>query len=74
MNVKEIVKNYLVGINGIKYDGLVSSDGECGCEASDLMPCLSENIESCQPGYKIPCDCGDHDFHITTKKPPERRP
>lgn len=62
MNVKKIVKEYLEK-NG--YDGLYSVD-DCACEVSDLMPC-EEMGWDCTAGYKFPCDCGEHDFHIGEK-------
>ncbi len=54
--VTDIVKRYLEE-NG--YDGLFAS-GICACENSDLFPCGSEQSIDCQPGYKIPCACGDN--------------
>jgi hypothetical protein len=63
MNVKEIVKEYLLN-NG--YDGLCNDD--CGCCLDDLMPCEGD-IGSCEPGYKKPCNCDDGcDFHMSKKK------
>ena len=70
INTKGIVKAYLKK-NG--FDGLVNEDNDCGCEISDLMPCM-EAMENCEPGYKGKCDpetCpadGDCDWHISTKK------
>lgn len=65
--VRNIVVDYLIK-NG--YEGLVEPDGECGCGLDDLFTCDSENIEGCQPGYKIPCNCGEGcNFHIVTVKP-----
>jgi hypothetical protein len=60
MNVKEIIVDYLKK-NG--FEGLYNADGECGCLLEDLMPC-GEGGDYCEPGYKRPCDCGDHDFHV----------
>ena len=66
MTVKEIVREWL-GENG--YDGLTS--GECGCEASDLFPCM-DACQSCMAGHKEPCDpksCpvdGACDWHIVS--------
>lgn len=45
------------------FDGLHNVDGECACEANDLAPCGHPNLD-CAPGYRSPCDCGEHDFHI----------
>lgn len=64
MTVKEIVEKYL---RDNRYDGLCHTDSECGCSLGDLVPCC-EDCTSCEPGYKAPCDCGDHDYHIVTKK------
>jgi len=64
--VKEVIKHFLIRN---KFDGLVNDDGECGCIIDDLMPCYpNEGILECKAGYKQPCDCGDHDFHISTEK------
>jgi hypothetical protein len=61
MAVKEIVKKYLED-NG--FDGLFSDSWECGCEIDDLMPC-EEPQQACEPGYKIPCNCGEGcNWHI----------
>ncbi len=45
--------------NGIKtwledngYDGLYNSEGECGCDLKDLMPCGGV-CDDCEAGYKI---------------------
>ena len=68
MKVIDIVANYLRD-NG--FDGLVSRDGECGCGIEDLHPC-EEEFADCEPGYKVPCTCGEGcKFHIATKKPKE---
>ncbi len=47
MRVIEIVKAHLVA-NG--FDGLVSSNGECGCKADDLAPC-GDVQSGCEGGY-----------------------
>ena len=72
--IGDIIREYLK-TNG--FDGLVSYDFECGCEIfgcgceiDDLFACESEGISECEPGYKIPCDCGgDCGWHIGTKSP-----
>jgi hypothetical protein len=61
-NGLEIIKEYLKE-NG--FDGL-QNGGECGCELSDLAPCV-DNIIWCTPGYKVlPPDDVDctFDFYI----------
>jgi len=63
INVLEIIEKYLKE-NG--YDGLYREDG-CGCELGDLGSCDSCPLD-CIPGYKIPCDCGECDFHIGEKR------
>ena len=65
MNVKEIVLSWLEA-NG--YEGLYNSDGECGCEIADLMPCC-EAFDSCLPGYKAPYEDGERDWQIQEEKP-----
>ena len=65
MNVMEIIKDWLMKNN---YDGLFS-DGECACVIRDLMPCCEYSSIHCEPGYKLPCDCGEHDYHIGPHKP-----
>lgn len=57
MNIQEIIEKWLVDNS---YDGLYSE--ACGCEVDDLMPCGEPR--NCDAGYKVPCDCGEHDFHI----------
>ena len=54
MNVKEIVKEYLVK-NG--YDGLCELDMPCGCGVEDLFACDEQEGE-CEPAYKRK-DCVD---------------
>lgn len=44
------------------YDGLYFP-GECACLVEDLYPC-GERQEGCRPGFKKPCDCYEHDWHI----------
>ncbi len=65
MELKDIVKKYLDD-NG--YDGLLSEDAECACDKDDLFPC-GEPSARCTAGYKITCDCGEHDYHISTRLP-----
>lgn len=66
MTVLEIIVDYLKA-NG--YDGLMN-EYDCACSLDDLQPC-GEDFSTCEPGWKIPCPrrCGEHDFHITTRKP-----
>ena len=65
MNVKEIVNQYLKDHD---YDGLFDDgSGECACGVDDLMPCGEIEI-SCEAGWQMKCDCGDHDFHIGENK------
>jgi len=69
MKVIDIVANYLRD-NG--FDGLVSRDGKCGCVVDGLCPCEGEDFAECEPGYKVPCTCGEGcSYHIATEKPKE---
>lgn len=36
-------------------DGALSPDEGCGCELDDLAPCMSDDLDECQPGYKATC-------------------
>jgi hypothetical protein len=62
LTFRDIVVKWLTA-NG--YDGLYGD--ECGCDISDIMPC-GEFGSECKAGYKMPCDCGDHDFQIGNVK------
>lgn len=64
MEVYEILSEYLVK-NG--YDGLYNDDTSCGCDLSDFCYCGCPTVE-CTAGYKAPCDCGNHTFHIQKAK------
>lgn len=48
--IKEIIADYLL-LNG--YDGLYCD--ECACGDDNLMPCDSDGLQHCQPGYKWDC-------------------
>jgi len=71
IDVRGIIWNYLKAHG---YDGLYSTDIDCGCELADLMPCDEYGIGNCSPGYKASCydeDCeiDDCDWHIAPEKP-----
>lgn len=67
MRIADIVNEYLQKHG---YDGLYSTDDDCGCELADLFPCTGMTPE-CEPGYKQPCDCGEGcQWHIGPKKEP----
>lgn len=63
MRVLDIVDKYL-RTHG--YDGLYNDLGDCACTVGELEPC-GEMSSACAPGHQVPCDCGDHDYHIATK-------
>jgi hypothetical protein len=46
------------------YDGLYT--WECGCDKVDPWPCVIGPL-GCKFGVKVPCDCGEHGFHIVPK-------
>ena len=61
MDIEEIVIKYLKDNN---YDGLYNL-GECACLIDDLFPCMiNGGVLDCKAGYKMECDCGDHDYHV----------
>lgn len=64
--VKEMVENFLKS-NG--YNGLVHGSYDCACGLEDLMFCDDLGDGNCIAGYKAPCDCGEHDFHIVENNP-----
>ena len=65
LTVKEIIRQFLITNH---YDGLCSIDCECACRIDDLFSC-GACVGDCEPGNEIPCDCGEHDFHIGDRKP-----
>jgi hypothetical protein len=65
MNLRDIVKQQLETAG---FDGLFNHDAECACDRNDLFPC-GEPSPWCEPGYRKPCDCGEHDWHIARDKP-----
>jgi len=58
MNVRKIVQKYL---KENSFDGLYND--ECACLAKDIAPC-GESMDTCEPGHKGPCTCGEHDWHV----------
>jgi len=73
VSVKEIVSEWLKK-NGC--DGLVNEDAECGCEASDMMPCES-SCGDCEAAYRVRCgtdscecgSCDDNGWHMSKNDP-----
>ncbi len=60
-----IVRDYLIAHD---HDGLFNRDAECACLRDDLAPCGAIGGD-CELGQRVPCDCGDHDWHIERKEP-----
>lgn len=58
ITVRDIVYHWLKERN---YDGLFNYHFGCGCELDDLMPCCSDNIPDCEPGYKKKADPDSED-------------
>jgi hypothetical protein len=56
---------FFIGENREHYDGLCNED--CACDFENLVPC-GDMRGDCTLGYQVPCDCGDHDFHIVAGK------
>lgn len=67
MNVFDMTKEWLKAHG---YDGLYNTDGGCACLLADLAPC-DELCEECEAGYRVACDCGDHDYHVAAERGPE---
>jgi hypothetical protein len=53
MNVREIVREYLIanGYTGLYRGGLI--DEPCGCGLGALFPCDGDGCDECQPAYYI---------------------
>ena len=49
------------------FDGLWNANAECACKRGDLFPCGEPGAE-CMAGYEQPCDCGEHNFHISPQR------
>lgn len=63
--VREILKAWLKEHG---FDGILNADAPCGCSVDDLFPCDGP-CDRCEPGYKVPCDCGEgHDWHIASER------
>lgn len=65
MTIEQIVSMHL---REHGYNGLFNADGNCACKIGSLFAC-DGLLKGCRPGYLKPCDCGEHDFHITCDKP-----
>ncbi len=67
-----IVEVYLKGHG---YDGLFSEDNDCCCSLDDLILCMWDGAEvrNCKPGYKVSCNCGGHEYHISPTRCPGRK-
>ena len=71
MEVEKIVEAWLKDHG---YDGLFSSDGECGCVIGELAPCMEIKGDCCA-GYQAPCDpMAGFDFVIQAEKPADTEP
>lgn len=65
MEAKDILIDYL---KTHKFSGLFNGVVDCGCDIGDLGPCDGIQLD-CEAGYKVECDCGEHDWHIQQDKP-----
>lgn len=61
MNVLDMVRSFLEGQG---FDGLANPDADCACLLEDLAPCGELNGDECVAGYRVACQCGEHDFRI----------
>lgn len=62
MTARDVLDEYLAAHP--EYDGLVDPYGECVCKRGDLAPC-GGLWGGCVLGHVVPCDCGEHEFHVT---------
>jgi len=65
--VEDIVAEWLTEHG---YDGLYDGDADCACLLGDVAPCGGP-FGDCKAGYKVPCDCGEHNYHVQEEKPGE---
>lgn len=65
MTVREIIRQYIVAHG---FDGLFNDEKECACLREESFPCAEYWLLDCEPGYRTPCDCGEHEFHIVRDK------
>ncbi len=66
MDLKELTTSWLIE-RGL--EGLFGPD-DYACVLASLMPCEGPS-PLCEAGYKAPCDCGKHDFHVQETRPRE---
>lgn len=67
VDVTDILVEYLTDKG---YHGLFNHEGECACLINDLGAC--ENLyQNCTAGWLSPCDCGQHDWHISIDHGPK---
>jgi len=71
MNVLDMVKIQLIANN---VDGLFNSNQDCGCLLNDDFASCGNLLDypgpyfDCEQGIEIPCDCGEHDYHVGSIK------
>lgn len=68
LSVLDMVRERLIADG---YDGLYNPVGDCACTHDDLAPC-GDMTSDCVAGWKAPCHCGEHDWHISDAKGGER--
>lgn len=67
VDVTDILTEYLTDKG---YHGLFNHEDECACLVHDLGAC--ENLyQNCTAGWLAPCDCGQHDWHISIDHGPK---
>lgn len=71
MNVLDMVRIQLT-VNGV--DGLFNPNQDYGCLLNDDFASCSRLLDypgpypDCEEGNEIPCDCGEHDYHVELVK------
>jgi hypothetical protein len=61
MTARDVLEQFFAA--NPEYDGLVEPHGECGCKRGKIAPCSSP-WDRCVLGHVVPCDCGNHDYHV----------
>jgi hypothetical protein len=62
MKIRDIVIKYLKENN---FDGLYNEEEDCACLIDNIGVC-EDLYPDCIAGWKVSCDCDEHNWHITS--------